>query len=150
MIKPPTVVHPGPFNRLPDKRIPLEVRLNDDGTLDEVVAGKCGLYLHLEQMGDDCWSLIIEDGPHYLNISLDTNRRAHIRGAIIDHFTTALGKDHRARRTTARLLAGGRAMMSSLNPTTTPCTSFVVRPGDESVCDRCGRFRMDHAFTARP
>ena len=57
-----------------------EVRLNADGTLDEVVA--FGAYVHLEQMSAGDWWLGIESGGHLIHVNLGTKRGAI--GAIVN------------------------------------------------------------------
>lgn len=56
-----------------------EIRLNDDGSLDEVVA-TAPTHVHLEQMADDAWWLRIDmpDGRAVV-VNLWTQKRAHIK-----------------------------------------------------------------------
>ncbi len=58
--------------------VPVEIRRNEDGTLDEIVAHGAGV--HLEQMGKGVWSLIIED--RHLNVF--TPRGAEVRVELVD------------------------------------------------------------------
>ena len=46
---------------------PIEIRLNDDGTLDEVFSR--GEPVHLEQMDDKCWFLGVGDVQIWLRSS---------------------------------------------------------------------------------
>lgn len=48
------------------KRWPLEVRLNPDKTLDEVVCD--GAYVHLEQMSQNSWWIVITKGKKSVNV----------------------------------------------------------------------------------
>lgn len=57
-------------------REPWVVRLNDDGTLDEVCAH--GAFVHLEQMDDDQWWLGIDVGGRSLHVNLWTKRNTRI------------------------------------------------------------------------
>ena len=50
-----------------------EVRLNDDGTLDEVVAH--GAYFHLEQMGAGHWWMVVTVGDRAVHINLSSSRK---------------------------------------------------------------------------
>ena len=51
-----------------------EIRLNEDGSVDEVVA-KSPLYVHLEQMDHGAWSLIIGlEGNRQVMVSLAVKR----------------------------------------------------------------------------
>ncbi len=45
-----------------------EIRRNDDGTLDEVVARDA--VVHLEQMDDDHWWMCIESGGESVHVNL--------------------------------------------------------------------------------
>jgi hypothetical protein len=57
----------------------IEIRSNDDGTLDEVVARGCDF--HLEQMDDTCWwmGITMPDGET-VHVNLFTARKARILG----------------------------------------------------------------------
>ena len=59
-----------------------EVRLNEDGTLDEIVAN--GAYVHLEQMDDGCWWMAVESGGHLIHVNLFTKRGAKILANVND------------------------------------------------------------------
>ena len=61
---------------------PPEVRLNDDGTLDEVVAPG----FHMEQMDTDHWWLEVESGGERVVVSLQA------RGKITAHFERSKDK----------------------------------------------------------
>ena len=61
---------------------PPEVRLNEDGTLDEIVA--FGAYVHLEQMDDGHWWLAVESDGHLVHINLATKRGAPIHASVDD------------------------------------------------------------------
>lgn len=68
-----------------------EIRLNEDGTLDEVCAWG---FVHLEQMDTNCWLLLIDtvDGKR-LRVPLSTKRSALKAFAEVDGastFATAL------------------------------------------------------------
>jgi hypothetical protein len=56
-----------------------EIRLNEDGSLDEVVASK-PKHFHLEQMDTGAWwiGVDMEDGTH-IRIDLWTQRNARIK-----------------------------------------------------------------------
>lgn len=56
-----------------------EIRTNEDGTLDEVVADN-PVHFHLEQMGDDCWwmRVYMPEGEKDIVIFLSTRHGAHI------------------------------------------------------------------------
>lgn len=61
-----------------DRRGNVELRTNDDGTLDEVVIydanGAC--LFHLEQMSDDCfWMRTSNSGPWDLVVNLFARKR---------------------------------------------------------------------------
>ena len=56
----------------------LEIRFDDAGAIDEIVAVGCAI--HIEQMSDDGWFLLIEDrkgGEHRFWLG-SKNRRAHV------------------------------------------------------------------------
>lgn len=55
----------------------IEVRRNDDGTLDEVVATGCDF--HLEQMDQGHWWMVISKGGRVVHINLATARGAEIK-----------------------------------------------------------------------
>ena len=50
------------------KRWPLEIRRNEDGTLDEIVCD--GAYIHLEQLSGGCWWMEIIKGPRTVTVTL--------------------------------------------------------------------------------
>lgn len=58
----------------------LQIRRNEDGTVDEVV-GPCQ-YVHLEQMSAGCWSLIIDD--LYLTLSTSRRSRAPVGVTVVE------------------------------------------------------------------
>lgn len=64
---------------------PPEIRLNDDGTLDEVVA--FGAFFHLEQMSGTGWWLCVEVGGQRVDVRL--NSRAKITAHYDTYFTGA-------------------------------------------------------------
>lgn len=68
---------PGPHECVPK---PPEVRLNDDGTLDEVVA--FGSYVHLEQMSGSHWWLVVESAGQRVTVNLTTKRGAAINASF--------------------------------------------------------------------
>ena len=61
-----------------------EIRLNIDGSLDEVVADSCSV--HLEQMADNEWWLGVEDlpGAKGQRISVFFHARGKIRATIAE------------------------------------------------------------------
>ncbi len=61
-----------------------EIRLNDDGSLDEVVADTCSV--HLEQMDDNQWWLGVDDLPCAKGhrISVFFQARGKIRAMIAE------------------------------------------------------------------
>ena len=66
--------------RMPDAQT-LEIRRNDDGTLDEIVA--TGASVHLEQMGGNHWWMSIEAGSRCVHVNL-TTAKATIRAECDD------------------------------------------------------------------
>lgn len=60
----------------------IEVRRNDDGTLDEVVAKDCSF--HLEQMSEDCWWMAVYKENRRVAVFLSTKHGAHIVAAVED------------------------------------------------------------------
>jgi len=58
------------------KKKPYEIRLNDDGSLDEIVAKNANV--HLEQMSNNSWILLIDTGKKHIQVSLYTKGRAAI------------------------------------------------------------------------
>lgn len=50
----------------------LEVRRDEDGSLDEIVA--TGASIHLEQMGGNSWWMSIEAGGRHVHVNLTTPR----------------------------------------------------------------------------
>ena len=46
----------------------IEIRLNDDGSLDEVVAGNA--WFHLEQLNDNLWWMAITKGGETVHVKL--------------------------------------------------------------------------------
>ena len=65
---------------MPDAQT-LEIRRNDDGTLDEIVA--TGASVHLEQMGGNHWWMSIEAGSRCVHVNL-TTAKATIRAECDD------------------------------------------------------------------
>lgn len=64
---------------------PLELRHNEDGTLDEMVMRVSrDVWFHLEQMDDGCWFLNVTDGKTEAHGFLHTKRGA----AILANFET--------------------------------------------------------------
>ena len=59
----------------------LEIRRNDDGTLDEIVA--TGASVHLEQMGGNHWWMSIEAGSRCVHVNI-TTAKAIIRAECDD------------------------------------------------------------------
>jgi hypothetical protein len=57
------------------KRWDLEVRLNDDETLDEVVCD--GAFVHLEQMDTNLWWLVVTKGKKSVNVWLQSKSTIH-------------------------------------------------------------------------
>lgn len=60
----------------------IEVRRNDDGTLDEVVATGCDF--HLEQMDRGHWWMVVRKDGHEVHINLATARGAEIKAQAND------------------------------------------------------------------
>ncbi len=58
-----------------------EIRNADDGSLDEVVA--TGADVHLEQMHDGCWMLIVSAGGREVHVSLRSRGKGK---ATVDEF----------------------------------------------------------------
>ena len=52
-----------------------EVRRNEDGTLDEVVASNC--WFHLEQMDDDHWWMRVETSDGAVTVNLGSKKPIH-------------------------------------------------------------------------
>jgi len=50
-----------------------ELRFNDDGTLDEIVAN--GAFFHMEQQGPNHWWLAVEVGGKSVAVWLHSNRK---------------------------------------------------------------------------
>ena len=65
---------------MPDAQT-LEIRRNDDGTLDEIVA--TGASVHLEQMGGNHWWMLIEAGSRCVHVNI-TTAKATIRAECDD------------------------------------------------------------------
>ena len=57
----------------------VEIRLNDDGTLDEVVGG---LGVHLEQMSPTHWWLAIYDGSRDGRVTVNFHARGKITANV--------------------------------------------------------------------
>ena len=66
----------------PAKAAPPEIRLNADGSLDEVVADKA--WFHLEQLSDGCWWMSIMCGGKDVHVTLWTKRQTPIFATVID------------------------------------------------------------------
>ena len=64
---------------------PPEIRLNDDKTLDEIVAENA--FVHLEQMGDNCWWMTVECGGQSVRVWFSA------RGKITAHFEQLKSED---------------------------------------------------------
>lgn len=57
---------------------PVEIRANDDGSIDEIVASNCDL--HIEQMTDASWFMGIRapDGTHWRFWLTSKNQKSHV------------------------------------------------------------------------
>jgi hypothetical protein len=60
-----------------------EIRRNEDGALDEIVASGCTF--HLEQMAPGQWWMSIRAGGVDTHVTLYTRRDALILANVIDH-----------------------------------------------------------------
>ena len=60
------------------KAPPVEIRRNDDGSIDEIIASGCSV--HIEQMSDDGWFMGIEaaDGSYWQFWFGAKNMRSHV------------------------------------------------------------------------
>lgn len=56
------------MSELPRHKWALEVRLNEDKTLDEIVCDDA--YVHLEQMDDNHWWMVVSDGKKKVHVNL--------------------------------------------------------------------------------
>ncbi len=68
----------------------IEVRNNDDGTLDEIVGH--GADVHLEQMDNGCWWLSISEGSRVVHVYLLS--RSVIKANLMEDVTTGAREDH--------------------------------------------------------
>lgn len=71
-------------------RAPVEIRPNDDGSIDEIVAHGCNL--HIEQMSDSNWYMGIEasDGSYWQFWFGAKNQKSHV---VFHHTETTLAED---------------------------------------------------------
>lgn len=71
----------------------VEIRANDDGSIDEIVAHGCGL--HIEQMSADGWFMGIDasDGSYWQFWFGSKNRKAHVE---FRHTETVTAEENRA------------------------------------------------------
>lgn len=79
-------------------KLAVEIRPNDDKSIDEIVAKKVAI-LHIEQMSDDGWfmGLDMEDGSYWQFWFGAKNRKAHVEFRHVEHITAAANKALRNR-----------------------------------------------------
>ena len=66
----------------------VELRYNDNGTLDEAIIYINGVCVyHLEQMDDGYWWMGLESDKGQVHINLATKKKAHIVADVIDERT---------------------------------------------------------------
>lgn len=67
-----------------DKNDGIEIRRNEDGSVDEVclyVGGKC--VVHVEQMSDQCFWMALYGAGHTAHVNfLSKNRRSHVDATV--------------------------------------------------------------------
>jgi hypothetical protein len=56
---------------------PLEVRRNDDGSLDEVVCSQA--FVHLEQMSDNHWWMVVERDGKQVTVNFSSRSKITAR-----------------------------------------------------------------------
>lgn len=63
------------------KKLPLEVRLNPNGTLDEVVCENA--YVHLEQMDSGHWWMVVVDDKTGKSVTVNFTARGKITATFM-------------------------------------------------------------------
>jgi hypothetical protein len=92
------------------KKPAVEIRPNDDGTIDEIVAKGCDI--HIEQMSDDGWFMGVEgkDGSYWQFWLGSKNRRSAVE---VRHTEMVTAEENREMARQSRRARRGRALISA-------------------------------------